>query len=634
MRKLFLQLVLALSLHASAQGVLTIDTQQCVWHPGDNFEWAEPTLDETGWQPYSQWKLNPDQSRIWVRCHTDLTSLQQVDTPAVQVSLWAAYQFYVDGSLTGSAGNIRSGNFSMNTVRSFSLSSAALHPTTIALRITLHLAKKLPVSALPPLKLYAGADSALRGQRAVRLLAQSEPDLGPAVGFSVAGVLGLIAFGLFLYDPARRDLFFLALVSICSACTFINYLFVSALAAYPSIVYLAAWSVSALVAVAARPVFFFALAGRRMTLIFWILNAFGVLFYVATGFCAFLPPAQAIWIDLFSFQYLALPNSLTQMATFAAPFFSFWPYSLITRRMWPLAGLCLFWAATGVMYFAVRAASLAGISGIPDLVSKWEPALNETRALVEVCAMVALFVLLFREQRQIALERASLAGEMQAASEIQHMLAPTDIESAAGLSIEVAFHPMREVGGDFYLCRVLSDGRQRILLGDVSGKGAAAAMAATLLLGAAATRDADPPSELLAQLNRALRESRVGGFATCLCADIAVDGTVTIANAGHLPPYCEGEELKIESALPLGVAADATYTETSFALSPGDRLTFLSDGVVEAQSPAGELFGFERTRAISGQAAEEIAATAKRFGQQDDITVLTLGFARAEVAHA
>ena len=210
----------------------------------------------------------------------------------------------------------------------------------------------------PPLELYAGADSALRGQRAAQLLAQSEPNLGPAVGFSVAGVLGVIAFGLFLYDPARRDLFFLALVSICSACTFINYLFASALVAFPSTVYFAAWSVSALAAVAARPVFFFALAGRRMTLNFWILNAFGVLFYVATGFCAFLPPAQALWVDVVSFRYLAFPNSLAQMATFAAPFFSFWPYSLITRRLWPLAGLCLFWAATGVMYFAVRAATL------------------------------------------------------------------------------------------------------------------------------------------------------------------------------------------------------------------------------------------------------------------------------------
>jgi len=627
-------LFLFLPLAAPAQSVITIAPEQCVYRFGDDIAWAAPDLNETGWLPYSQWKLNAGQPRIWVLCHADLSSLRAVNQPAIQVSLWAAYQLYIDGTLAGSAGNVQSGNFSMNTVRSFPLSFVEFHPATIALRITLRMARKLPVSAPPPLELYAGADSALRGQRAAQLLAQSEPNLGPAVGFSVAGVLGVIAFGLFLYDPARRDLFFLALVSICSACTFINYLFASALVAFPSTVYFAAWSVSALAAVAARPVFFFALAGRRMTLNFWILNAFGVLFYVATGFCAFLPPAQALWVDVVSFRYLAFPNSLAQIATFAAPFFSFWPYSLITRRLWPLAGLCLFWAATGVMYFAVRAASLAGISGIPDLVSKWEPTLNETRALIEVCAMVALFVLLFREQRQIALDRAVLAGEMQSASEIQRMLAPATLNCVPGLKIEVAFHPMREVGGDFYLCRVLPDGRQRILTGDVSGKGAAAAMAATLLLGAAAVRDSDQPGILLENLNCLLLENKLAGFATCLCADIAASGEMVIANAGHLPPYLAGVELPMDGGLPLGLTSGSTYSESQFRMGPDQQLTILTDGVVEARNTGGELFGFNRTRQISSQSAEDIARAAQAHGQEDDITVLTLTFAPVGVAHA
>jgi hypothetical protein len=634
MRKLISLLLLTLSLPAFAQSVLTIDTQKCVWRAGDNPAWAASTLDETGWQPYSQWKLNPDQFRIWVRCHLDATPLSTLPQPAIQVSLWAAYELYVDGALTGSAGNIGSGNFSMNTVRSFPLSFAALHPVTIALRITFRLATKLPLGPLPPLELAAGTDPVLRGQRAVRLLAESEPNLGPAIGFNLVGVLGVIAFVLFVYDPTRRELFLLALCSICAAFTFLNYLSASALVAYPSTVYLAAWSVFSLVALVTRPVFFFALARRRMPSILWILTALSVLLYVATGICAFLPPGQALWLGVFSNRYLESPHFLTMMATYTAPFFAFWPYSQITRRMWPLVGMCLFWGATMVALFAVRATGLGGIPGIPDFNSRWGPAVSETRALVEVCAMVTLFALLFREQRQIALDRAVLAGEMQAASEIQRMLAPASLDCAPGLNIEVAFHPMREVGGDFYLCRVLPDGRQRILLGDVSGKGAAAAMAATLLLGAATTRDADPVSELLAQLNRVLRESRVGSLATCLCADIAADGVVTIANAGHLPPYCGGEELKTEAALPLGVAADATYNEALFALSPGDTLTLISDGVVEARSQSGELFGFDRARAVSIHSAAQIAKAAQSHGQEDDITVLTLTFAPVGVAHA
>jgi hypothetical protein len=529
---------------------------------------------------------------------------------------------------------VRSGNFSMNTVRSFPVPLAALHPSTIALRITLRLAKKLPVSALPPLELFAGTDSVLRGQRAARLLSQSTPYLFSAIGFSLVGVLGVIAFVLFLYDPTRRELFFLALYSICLACIYLDYLFATALVAYPSAIYLAAGSVSSLTAVITRPVFFFVLARRRMPLVFWILVAFIALSDLPIGFCVFLPPAQALWLESFDVRYLNLPRYLAMMATSAAPFFAFWPYSRITRRMWPLAGLCFLFSATTAALYAVRATALGRIPGIPDLFSRWDPAVSATRAVVEVCVMAALFALLFREQRQIALDRAVLAGEMQAASEIQRMLAPAAAETAPGMQIDVAFHPMREVGGDFYLCRILPDGRQRILLGDVSGKGAAAAMAAALLLGRATDCDQDPPAAVLSSLNRVLIKSRVGGFATCLCADLALTGEVLLANAGHPPPYCRGEELKIASGLPLGISADTHYAETALSLEPDASLTFLSDGVVEARNTAGELFGFDRTRAISIQSAEQIAHAAQLHGQEDDITVLTLRFAPAAVLHA
>src|SRR6516165_1654068 len=96
------------------------------------------------------------------------------------------------------------------------------------------------------------------------------------------------------------------------------------------------------------------------------------------------------------------------------------------------------------------------------------------------------------------------------------------------------------------------------------------------------------------------------GFATCLCAEIAVDGTFILANAGHLAPYLNGEEVPVESSLPLGVTRDAAYSQSTLQLSPGDSLTCVSDGVVEAQSTTGELFGFDRARAISIQSAAQI----------------------------
>jgi hypothetical protein len=636
MKKAVWVLSLFLPLAAKAQSVIAIEPQQCVWHPGDDTAWAAPDLDETGWQPYSHWKLNPDQPHIWVRCHADLTSLRGAADPAIQVSLWAAYQLYVDGILTGSAGNLRTGNFNMDTVRSFSLPPAMLHSATIALRITFRLANRMPFSSLPPLELAAGADSILRGQRAVHLLAQSKPNLGPAVCFGVAGVLGVIAFGFFLYDPSRRELFLLALYSVGTACVYLNYLFEPALVAYPTAIYLAVWVFAAAVVVSTWPIFVYVLARRRIRLVFWILIALSVVIYIPVSVCVFLPPAQALWLHVFSLRYLNFPHFLARIATSAAPFFAFWPYSRITRRMRPLAVLCLIWGATLVLRNAARATGAGVILGIPDLSSHWSSVQAESQALIEFCVMVAIFALLFREQRQIALDRAALAGEMRAASEIQRMLAPAALDCAPGMQIDVAFHPMREVGGDFYLCRVLNDGRQRVLLGDVSGKGSAAAMTATLLIGAAERHEDDSPVELLHHLNLVLRLSRVGGFATCLCADFAADGRVTLANAGHLAPYLRGEEISVPSGLPLGLNSQTSdaFQQIEFTLSPNDTLTLISDGVVEARSSAGDLFGFDRTRAISNMSAGHIAHAAQSHGQEDDITVLTLTFAPVGVAHA
>jgi serine phosphatase RsbU (regulator of sigma subunit) len=81
----------------------------------------------------------------------------------------------------------------------------------------------------------------------------------------------------------------------------------------------------------------------------------------------------------------------------------------------------------------------------------------------------------------------------------------------------------------------------------------------------------------------------------------------------------------LEVALPLGLTAEAKYENTAITLAPDDTLTLLTDGVLEARDlKTGELFGFDRTLAISAQPAAEIAAIAQRFGQEDDIAVLTL----------
>jgi serine phosphatase RsbU (regulator of sigma subunit) len=105
---------------------------------------------------------------------------------------------------------------------------------------------------------------------------------------------------------------------------------------------------------------------------------------------------------------------------------------------------------------------------------------------------------------------------------------------------------------------------------------------------------------------------------------VAPDHTLRIANAGHLAPYLQGAEVEVVNGLPLGLAEDSVYPETVLTLPEDAQLTLVTDGVVEARARSGELLGFERTAALSTRPAESIAHTAQDFGQEDDITVLTL----------
>jgi len=135
-------------------------------------------------------------------------------------------------------------------------------------------------------------------------------------------------------------------------------------------------------------------------------------------------------------------------------------------------------------------------------------------------------------------------------------------------------------------------------------------------------------------LDAVVAKDSVATFATCLCARIYRDGKMEIANAGHLSPYRDGREVELPPGLPLGVIPGMTYEQTTFQLDQGDRIIFLSDGVVEATNADGELFGFERTQQVSNEPARYIAQTARRFGQNDDITVISIYVASRDARHS
>lgn len=235
---------------------------------------------------------------------------------------------------------------------------------------------------------------------------------------------------------------------------------------------------------------------------------------------------------------------------------------------------------------------------------------------------IALFIMLGQRAWQAWRARDELRVEFEAAREVQEQLVAAAVD-VPGFKIESVYAPAKQVGGDFFRVLPGADGSLLVVVGDVSGKGLKAAMTVSAIMGALPVCPSRMPAEVLAHLNQALY-GQVGGFVTCCAAFIATDGTMTFANAGNPAPYRNGEVMTVEPGLPLGMLVETSYAETHYQIAPGDRLTFVSDGVVEATNPQGELYGFERTQAICTQPANHIAKAAELFGQEDDITVLTL----------
>jgi hypothetical protein len=278
--------------------------------------------------------------------------------------------------------------------------------------------------------------------------------------------------------------------------------------------------------------------------------------------------------------------------------------------------------------FAMSVAGVPAAGAVFDkllalIIWPFRVAVNDIAFLLFEASILSILLLRFVRSRR---EEERMKSEFEAASLVQQVIVPTENPEIPGLQIETVYKPAGEVGGDFF--QIVDDlgGGALIAIGDVSGKGMPAAIAVSLLIGTFRTlaHYTHSPGEILTAMNHRMLGRSRGGFTTCLVLHVDSDGSCTIANAGHLSPYRSGEELNIESGLPLGLDANAAYDQTTFDLPPAVPLTLLTDGIVEARNRAGELFGFERTRAISTEPAERIASAAHRFGQQDDITVLLL----------
>lgn len=250
------------------------------------------------------------------------------------------------------------------------------------------------------------------------------------------------------------------------------------------------------------------------------------------------------------------------------------------------------------------------------------PFLIDYRDAAGVAFIFVVLAVLYLRYWDEQVRQAAAEQNLVAARRMQEQLLDAGAEETPGFAVEVAYRPAQEVGGDFYRTVVLKDGSLLVVIGDVSGKGLDAAMLVAAILGSMANEVERSPASLLEYLNHAVTGRAGGGFITVCCARFFPDGRVAIANAGHISPYLAGREVELGSGLPLGIIPNACYSENE--IETQETIVFLTDGVVEARSANGELLGFDQMAALTTKAASEIADAAQRWGQEDDITVLSV----------
>jgi len=243
-------------------------------------------------------------------------------------------------------------------------------------------------------------------------------------------------------------------------------------------------------------------------------------------------------------------------------------------------------------------------------------------SVADFVGLIAIVLIIFFRFLRIQRDQERAFSELAAARSVQELMIPQERIKTPGFEVDSVYNPANEVGGDFYHVETTPEGGLLVVIGDVAGKGLKAAMNVSMVMGALRRITDQNPARILTSLNRVL----AGGesFTTCQAALFSANGELVIANAGHLPPYLNTQEIALPGGLPLGVIPNVQYEERRLYLHPGDRLLLTSDGVVEARQPSGELFGFDRLHNLSNQSAFYIADAAKSFGQEDDITVLTV----------
>jgi sigma-B regulation protein RsbU (phosphoserine phosphatase) len=285
------------------------------------------------------------------------------------------------------------------------------------------------------------------------------------------------------------------------------------------------------------------------------------------------------------------------------------------------------------------------VIGVLDLEHTRTHYFNEDheRAVTTLAAQIAISIENARLYQRVTQQEARLENDLAMAREVQLRLLPPARPKHQNAEFAARFLPARTIGGDLYDFLRYDPDRSAIAVGDVSGKAAPAALYAAMVSGIMRSAGSQllSPGEMLALLNDALQERHVAAQYVAMLYAVWTDSerTLVIANAGAVQPlFCHRgrvETVGVEG-FPLGMFAGVQYDEFTLATEPGDTLVFFSDGLIDAQNPAGEMFGDERLIATvhahleysASQVADAITDAVAEFKEGrdrfDDETVVVL----------
>jgi sigma-B regulation protein RsbU (phosphoserine phosphatase) len=618
------------NLQTGSQPVASLDG---LWrfHPGDDPAWADPKFDDSKWpllrsnEAWSQQGYENYGGFAWYRFTITVPDGSK-DWSIYLAPMETGYQLFVDGRLAGSFGPILSSVNYAGSSRAFPMSSnaGALQAAGASPRI-FHIAIRawhLPTWAdYVPGGFWSGSyfgDSLLIAQQAKTDRSLQWNGLVNEYTYAVLGTLvGLVVLVLFYIRREQREYLWFALLLLANAID-IGLIISRQLALIPLPVFdFIDGSVQSGALFAAMA--FFSVVLRTLRSKTW--------WFVAT-LLLLSPPT--VFLYVFGISSVGFASLIVALSVLPA---TVWILATLIKRSLQRDRDALILLVPTLLWqglpFINSILLITWQVGWQRWAPQWlAPVLTKPFVLMPgpVVGTIFIFALLLFLIRRFAIarqEETRLASEFESARNIQSLLFPAKPPITPSFAVESVYLPASEVGGDFFQIMPAADDSLLIVVGDVSGKGLKAAMTVSAIVGALRGCAVRKPAEVLAHLNLVLC-GQITGFVTCTAALISTDGNLTLANAGNLSPYRNGQELEVESGLPLGITPDVHYSETAFQLNLGDSLTFVSDGVVEATNERHELFGFDRTQAISNQSASIIAEAARQFGQEDDITVLVL----------